>query len=78
MGGVDLKREDRLGGLALTLEGLKERDRVVFETARSRRIPIAVTFAGGYARRVEDTVQIHVNTIIAAREALKEKTLGGV
>src|SRR3990170_1817718 len=70
LAGADPYMEDQLGGLALTLEGLKERDRIVLAAARSRRIPIAITFAGGYARRVQDTVQIHVNTILAARQMM--------
>ncbi|MGD0908950.1 MAG: histone deacetylase [Candidatus Acidiferrales bacterium] len=68
VGGADPYREDQLGGLALTLEGLQKRDRLVFEHARRRRIPVASTLAGGYSRRVTDTVRIHVNTIIAARD----------
>jgi acetoin utilization deacetylase AcuC-like enzyme len=68
VGGADPYREDQLGGLALTLQGLKARDLGVFEEARRREIPVVTTLAGGYARRVEDTVQIHVNTILAARE----------
>jgi len=68
VGGADPFREDQLGGLALTLDGLKKRDRLVFEHARRRGIPVASTLAGGYARRVADTVRIHVNTIIAARD----------
>jgi hypothetical protein len=52
----------------LTREGLKQRDRKVFEEARKRGIPVTTALAGGYARRVEDTVRIHVNTIVAARE----------
>jgi len=68
VGGADPYCEDQLGGLSLTKEGLKERDRKVFEEARRRKIPVATTLAGGYARRVEDTVRIHVNTILAARE----------
>jgi acetoin utilization deacetylase AcuC-like enzyme len=66
--GADPYREDQLGGLALTLEGLKRRDELVFRIARTRNIPVMVTYAGGYARRVEDTVAIHCNTVIAARE----------
>jgi len=54
--GADPYREDQLGGLALTMEGLAARDALVFRHARSRNIPVAVTLAGGYARRVEDTV----------------------
>jgi len=68
VGGADPYCEDQLGGLSLTKDGLKRRDRQVFEEARKRRIPVATVLAGGYARRVEDTVRIHVNTILAARE----------
>jgi len=66
--GADPYREDQLGGLALTLEGLKRRDELVFRVARARNIPVMVTYAGGYARNVEDTITIHCNTVIAARE----------
>jgi len=77
VGGADPYREDQLGGLALTMEGLQKRDRLVFEHARRRGIPIASTMAGGYARRVADTVRIHVNTIVAARDViLKESSAG--
>jgi acetoin utilization deacetylase AcuC-like enzyme len=72
VGGADPYCEDQLGGLALTKEGLKQRDRQVFEEARRRRIPVATTLAGGYARRVEDTVRIHVNTILAAKEVAEK------
>lgn len=68
LAGADPYCEDQLGGLALTKEGLAQRDAMVLEAARDRGIPIAVVFAGGYARRLEDTVQIHTNTIVAARE----------
>src|SRR5438034_7358336 len=68
VGGADPFCEDQLGGLSLTKAGLKKRDRSVFEQARRRGIPVATTLAGGYARRVEDTVRIHVNTILAARD----------
>jgi acetoin utilization deacetylase AcuC-like enzyme len=70
LGGADPYREDQLGGLALTFDGLQKRDRLVFEHARRRGIPVASALAGGYARRVADTVRIHVNTIIAARDVL--------
>jgi acetoin utilization deacetylase AcuC-like enzyme len=68
VGGADPYCEDQLGGLSLTKEGLKKRDCSVFEEARRRGIPVATTLAGGYARRLEDTVRIHVNTILAASE----------
>jgi acetoin utilization deacetylase AcuC-like enzyme len=72
VGGADPYCEDQLGGLSLTKEGLKERDRKVFEEARKRKIPVATVLAGGYARRVEDTVRIHVNTILAARDVAEK------
>jgi len=66
--GADPYREDQLGGLRLSLEGLERRDRLVFEKARAQTIPVAIVLAGGYARRVEDTIQIHANTIRTAEE----------
>jgi acetoin utilization deacetylase AcuC-like enzyme len=67
--GADPYREDQLGGLKLTIEGLARRDAVVCDYARRHRVPLAITLAGGYARRVEDTVRIHTGTILAARDA---------
>src|SRR6266852_5396761 len=72
VGGADPFCEDQLGGLSLTKNGLKERDRKVFEEARRRDIPVATALAGGYARKVEDTVRIHVNSILAARETAEK------
>jgi acetoin utilization deacetylase AcuC-like enzyme len=69
IGGADPYREDQLGGLALSFEGLERRDALVFDYARRLRIPLAITLAGGYARQVADTVRIHVGTILAARDA---------
>jgi acetoin utilization deacetylase AcuC-like enzyme len=66
--GADPYREDQLGGLSLTIEGLKRRDELVYRVARTRGIPVMVTYAGGYARNVEDTVTIHCNTVVAAKE----------
>ena len=66
--GADPYKEDQLGGLAMTIEGLKKRDELVLRVAKERSIPVMVTYAGGYARRVEDTVTIHCNTVVAAKE----------
>ena len=71
--GADPYQKDQLGGLSLTIEGLKKRDELVFRVARARDIPVMVTLAGGYARNVEDTVTIHSNTVIAAREVFAAK-----
>ncbi|MGB7847094.1 MAG: histone deacetylase [Candidatus Acidiferrum sp.] len=72
VGGADPYREDQLGGLDISISGLKARDAGVFKEARRRKIPVVTTLAGGYARRVEDTVQIHINTILAAREVAEK------
>jgi acetoin utilization deacetylase AcuC-like enzyme len=66
--GADPYREDQLGGLALTIGGLKKRDQLVFRVAKAQGIPVMVTYAGGYAHNVADTVTIHSNTVIAAKE----------
>jgi acetoin utilization deacetylase AcuC-like enzyme len=70
--GADPYREDQLGGLSLTIDGLKKRDELVFRVAEARGIPVMVTLAGGYARNVEDTVTIHCNTVIAAKEVFEK------
>jgi acetoin utilization deacetylase AcuC-like enzyme len=74
--GADPYREDQLGGLGLTLEGLVERDRLVLETARDRKLPTCVTLAGGYAVKVEDTITIHANTVRLARDLLSRRPPG--
>ena len=70
LAGADPYRGDQLGGLSLSQKGLQERDRFLFTLARERSIPVAVTLAGGYAARVEDTVAIHVATVRSALESL--------
>ena len=64
--GADPHEGDRLGRLKLTTEGLAERDRRVLAAARERRIPVALSMAGGYGRDVDDTVRVHLGTIAAA------------
>jgi acetoin utilization deacetylase AcuC-like enzyme len=61
--GADPYLDDRLGRLAMTKEGLAERDRLVFEQCRSYGLPVAVVMGGGYARQVEDVVDIHMQTM---------------
>jgi len=65
--GADPYVEDQLGGLHLSIAGLKKRDELVFSRAAAQNCPIVVTLAGGYARNVIDTVNIHINTILAAK-----------
>jgi len=72
--GADPYRDDQLGGLSLTVDGLEARDRRVLDGCAQRGIPSVVTLGGGYARRVEDTVEIHTRTarIAIGRSAGKE------
>jgi acetoin utilization deacetylase AcuC-like enzyme len=73
LAGADPYREDQLGGLSLTIEGLKERDTLVFQIAKAEGIPVMVTLAGGYALKLEDTITIHCNTVVAAKEVFAGK-----
>ena len=70
--GADPYREDQLGGLMLTFEGLQERDRLVLWTALTHGIPVAVVLAGGYAQSVDDTITIHAGTAAVATEVLEK------
>jgi acetoin utilization deacetylase AcuC-like enzyme len=69
LAGADPYEDDQLGGLRLTREGLRARDRMVIDRMRAAGIPLVTTLAGGYARKVEDTVAIHCATIEEAEKA---------
>ncbi len=62
LAGADPFEGDRLGRLKLSYQGLEARDRRVFDWAWQRRVPMAMTMAGGYGLRIEETVQVQVNT----------------
>ena len=66
LAGADPYKEDRFGRLALTKAGLAQRDRLVFEHLKKVGLPAAVTMAGGYARNVQDAVDINFQTVISA------------
>ena len=66
LAGADPFEDDRLGRLKLTKQGLARRDELVIGTLEARGIPVAIAMAGGYARDIEDSVEIHANTILAA------------
>ena len=68
--GADPYCEDQLGGLDLTLDGLRQRDQLVIESALAKGAAVAVVLAGGYAYDVTDTVDIQCNTVKVARDAL--------
>lgn len=69
--GADPHGADRLGRLNLTLDGLAERDRRVFDFAVETGAPLAVTMAGGYGHDLEVTVAIHLQTLQLACSASK-------
>ena len=64
--GVDGLKDDRLGRLALTTEGLRQRDELVIHGARSRGVALAITLGGGYSDPIESTVRAHSNTFRVA------------
>ncbi len=66
LAGADPYYDDRLGRLSLTKAGLAERDRLVFTFCQAAGVPIAIAMAGGYARQIVDTVDIHAHTVAMA------------
>jgi len=68
LAGADPYEDDQLGGLRLSKDGLRARDRLVFDAVQRAAAPLVVVLAGGYARRIEDTVAIHTATV---EEALR-------
>ena len=68
--GADPYQWDQLGGLKLTLQGLRQRDELVCGALRREGVAVAVVLAGGYAVETRDTVEIHCGSVRAAREAL--------
>jgi acetoin utilization deacetylase AcuC-like enzyme len=62
LAGADPHEGDRLGRLPLSHDGLEARDRKVFDWAWQRRLPLALTMAGGYGTNIDDTVQVQFNT----------------
>ncbi len=67
LGGADPYAGDKLGRLSLSIEGLRARDELVLRECRDRRVPVATVMSGGYAADVNDTVEIHCNTLRAVR-----------
>ncbi len=69
LAGADPYRNDQLGGLGLSIEGLRQRDELVLRVLRAAGVPVAIALAGGYALMPEHTVEIHCNTVRAAANA---------
>jgi acetoin utilization deacetylase AcuC-like enzyme len=73
LGGADPYENDKLGRLKITMEGLRRRDETVLEFSRKIGVPVVTTMSGGYARDINDTVEIHCNTIRAAKEVFERE-----
>jgi acetoin utilization deacetylase AcuC-like enzyme len=69
LAGADPYAGDRLGRLALSIDGLRRRDRVVLDTCRRRNLPVALLMAGGYAADLSHLVTIHANSIAELHRA---------
>ncbi|HLL74002.1 MAG TPA: histone deacetylase, partial [Pyrinomonadaceae bacterium] len=72
LGGADPYSGDKLGRLSLSIDGLRERDEFVLGECRARGVPVATVMSGGYATDINDTVEIHCNTIRAVRRVFAE------
>ena len=70
--GADVYEGDLIGRLKLSIAGIKHRDESVFWEAATRNIPIVSVAGGGYARRIDDVVTMHANTIRAANNTAAE------
>ena len=67
LGGADPYAGDKLGRLGLSIPGLRARDEAVLKACRERGVPVATVMSGGYAKDIADTVEIHCNTVRAAK-----------
>lgn len=75
LAGADPYADDELGSFQMTRNGLQLRDRTVIQWCRERNIPVAVTMAGGYARNVDDIVEIHLGTLqLAMQQSASERS----
>ena len=72
LAGADPYKDDLLGGFSMSKAGLAERDRLVFEFCRRAGIPVATVIAGGYARQIQDSVDIHLQTVRIAAEMMAQ------
>ena len=66
--GVDILESDKLGRLAISRAGCRERDRIVFNFCKTHRLPVVVSMGGGYSPRIADIVEAHANTFRTAQE----------
>ena len=67
LAGVDILATDKLGRLAVSREGCKQRDQFVLELCKKNNIPVAVSMGGGYSVKITDIVEAHANTFRVAQ-----------
>jgi len=73
LAGADPYAADKLGRLELTIEGLRERDLCVLRECYQREVPLVTVMSGGYGKDINDTVEIHCNTIRAVKEVFESQ-----
>jgi len=66
--GVDILSTDKLGRLSVSIEGCKERDRIVLENAKQKNLPICCAMGGGYSLRIQHIIEAHANTFRLAQD----------
>jgi len=74
LAGADPYMNDKLGRLALSIDGLRKRDQLVLQGCFLREVPVATVMSGGYGKEISDTVEIHCNTIRTLRQVFKLPT----
>jgi acetoin utilization deacetylase AcuC-like enzyme len=73
LAGADPYRGDKLGRLAVSIDGLRERDAYVLRECYEREVPIVTVMSGGYGKDINDTVEIHCNTIRMVKEIFETR-----
>ena len=73
LAGADPYVGDKLGRLALSIDGLRERDAYVLRACYEREIPIVTVMSGGYGKDINDTIEIHCNTIRVVKEVFESR-----
>ena len=71
LAGADPFAEDKLGKLALSIEGLRSRDTAVLRECYEREVPVTTVMSGGYGKQISDTVEIHCNTIRVVKDVFE-------
>ena len=71
LAGADPYAGDKLGRLGLTMDGLRQRDECVLRECYEREVPVVTVMSGGYGKDIDDTVEIHCNTIRMVKEVFE-------